>query len=136
MALIKCPLCGRFYSDTLNKCPQCGATTPSTASASQDSVSQAPASQIPVKEQRPCPETHLGKAILVTILCCWPFGIPAIVNAASVSNAFTAGDYNRALENSEKANKWCKYSIIAAAIFWTLYIIAIVILGGLLYGRT
>ena len=28
------------------------------------------------------PDSHLTWAIISTLLCCWPFGIPAIVNAA------------------------------------------------------
>jgi hypothetical protein len=71
----------------------------------------------------------LTKAILVTIFCCWPLGIPAIVNAASVSNAFLIGHYDVALEKSEKANKWCRYTIIAGVVFWVLYIALIVVMG-------
>ncbi len=82
----------------------------------------------PENNPQVCPETHLAKSILVTILCCWPFGIPAIVNSVAVSNEFLAGRYDVAVQKSEKANKWCKYSIIAGVVFWVLYIGVIVLL--------
>ena len=46
---------------------------------------QTPADKTPMP---PCPETHLAKAIVFTALMCFPFGIPAIVNAAGVHTAY------------------------------------------------
>lgn len=54
-------------------------------------------------------------------------GIPAIVNASAVSNAFIAGNYELALEKSKNAEKWCKYCIIAGAVFYFVYIVIMVI---------
>jgi len=51
----------------------------------------------------------------------------AIVNAASVENAFHSGNYNLAREKSEKANKWCNITLIVGIIFWVLYIIYIIV---------
>ena len=36
-------------------------------------------------ETNVCPKTWMAESILVTILCCLPFGIIGIVNAAKVS---------------------------------------------------
>lgn len=55
----------------------------------------------------PTPPTYLTQAILVTVLCCIPFGIPAIVNAASVSGKIQAGDYAGAKVASDRARFWC-----------------------------
>jgi Interferon-induced transmembrane protein len=49
---------------------------------------------------------HLTEAILVTLCCCVPFGIPAIVYAAQVSGKVAAGDIQGALESSRKAKMW------------------------------
>lgn len=46
---------------------------------------------------------HLVMAILVTIFCCLPFGIVAIVYAAQVNGKLQSGDYAGAQEASKKA---------------------------------
>lgn len=59
----------------------------------------------PTREQ--CPDTYLIWAILSTILCCWPLGIPAIVYASKVEKLWNQGDIAGAREKSEKAKMWC-----------------------------
>lgn len=73
--------------------------------------------------QLPRPNNYLAWSIVVTLLCCWPFGIPAIVNSAKVNGLYDRGEYNQAQEASNKAKKWIKWTVIAAAIFWVLYIV-------------
>lgn len=73
-------------------------------------------------ETRPCPETHLTKAILITIFCCLPFGIASIIHASRVSSAYAIGNYDYALEESQKANKWAKVGIIVGIIYYVIYI--------------
>lgn len=51
--------------------------------------------------------SYLTQAILATLFCCQPFGIVAIVYAAQVSNKMTSGDYNGAVDSSQKAKTWC-----------------------------
>jgi hypothetical protein len=51
--------------------------------------------------------TYLVQSILVTLFCCIPFGIVAIVKAAGVSSALAAGDYQKALAASQSARTWC-----------------------------
>jgi hypothetical protein len=69
---------------------------------------------------------YLVQSILVTLCCCLPFGIPAIVYAAQVSGKLSAGDLAGAQEASRKAKMWC----------WVAFGLGIVgnLLGGLLYG--
>lgn len=117
MALITCRECGAQISDAATTCPKCGCPVVKTVAPQPY---QSNNNQI-------CPETHLTKAILVTVFCCWPLGIPAIVNAAGVSNAFASGNYQLALQKSNDAEKWSKYCIIAGVIFWILYAIVMVI---------
>jgi len=50
---------------------------------------------------------YLVQAILVTLCCCLPFGIPAIVYAAQVNGKLSAGDALGAMEASRKAKMWC-----------------------------
>lgn len=54
---------------------------------------------------------HLVGAILATVFCCWPFGIPAIVFAARVNGLLARGDLAGATDASKKANTWMWVSI-------------------------
>lgn len=49
---------------------------------------------------------YLIHSILVTIFCCLPFGIPAIVYAAKVNTRLEVGDYEGAVEASNSAKTW------------------------------
>ena len=50
---------------------------------------------------------YLVQAILVTLCCCLPGGIVAIVYAAQVNSKQTAADIAGAQESSNKAKMWC-----------------------------
>jgi hypothetical protein len=52
-------------------------------------------------------ENYLVWAILSTICCCLPFGIPAIVFASQVNSKLATGDVTGAREASRKAKMWC-----------------------------
>ena len=49
---------------------------------------------------------YLLPAILVTIFCCTPLGIPAVVYAAKVDGLMSRGDLGGAEEASKKAKLW------------------------------
>jgi hypothetical protein len=71
---------------------------------------------------------YLAQAILVTIFCCVPFGIPAIVFAAQVNGKLAAGDYTGALEASKKAKLWCWIALAAGLGFVVIYL-SVAIIG-------
>jgi uncharacterized membrane protein len=54
---------------------------------------------------------YLWQSIVVTILCCLPTGIAAIVFATRVDKLATAGDIQGALDASKKARTWTIVSI-------------------------
>lgn len=70
----------------------------------------------PTEPMPPCPQTYLVWAILTTVLCCWPLGIPAIVYAAKVSTRYNQGDYAGAKQASERAAMWTIISIVAGLV--------------------
>lgn len=72
-------------------------------------------------QQMPMPQNYLIHSIIVTILCCWPLGIVAIINAVGVGNAYNAGNYEEAERKSKQAKKWCIWSAVSAAILLALY---------------
>jgi hypothetical protein len=51
------------------------------------------------------PKNYLGWAIF-TLLICWPFGIPAIVNAVKVDKYWLAGYYDESRRAAKKARNW------------------------------
>lgn len=76
------------------------------------------------------PDSHLSKAIWTTICCCPPFGIVAIIKAASVNRLYDEGKYDEADEASYDANKWANIAIkvgIGIAILNFIYLIFVII---------
>ena len=68
---------------------------------------------------------YLVFAILVTIFCCLPTGIVAIVYAAQVNGKLAVGDFDGARQSSENAKIWVWVSFglgIAGSVFWFLYL--------------
>jgi hypothetical protein len=65
---------------------------------------------------------YLVQSILVTILCCWPFGIPAIIFAAKVDGLVARGDIAGAMEASKKAKTWTWVSFGSGMVFVVLYV--------------
>lgn len=49
------------------------------------------------------PQTYMWQSIVVTLLCCLPFGIAGIVNASKVSGLYAAGQYEEAQKASAQA---------------------------------
>jgi len=91
-----CSQCGKEIPENAQSCPEC-----------QMKVSQpqfAPANRVEVK-------SGLVQAILVTLFCCLPFGIVAIVYAAKVSGLVAAGDIAGAQEAARKSNMWAWVSV-------------------------
>lgn len=80
----------------------------------------------PTVIMRPNVPNYLVQSILVTLCCCMPFGIPAIIFAAQVNGKLTAGDVAGAQEASRKAKLWC----------WIGFGLGLLgnIIGGLIYG--
>lgn len=72
---------------------------------------------------------YLVQSILVTIFCCWPFGIPAIVYAAQVNGKAISGDYQGAIDASNKAKMWCWWSFGSGLAIGVLYFVLIAVAG-------
>lgn len=97
-----CPQCGVSNADNAAVCVQCGrnlqpgiAPTPLPVTGT---IMPPPGTTVP---------NHLVFAILATVFCCIPTGIPAIVYAARVNEKLARGDYAGAQEASNNAKIWC-----------------------------
>ena len=69
--------------------------------------------------------TYLWQSIVVTLLCCLPLGIPAIIYASQVESKRLHGDIAGAMASSKNAKMWC----------WIGFLIGLVqVLVGIAYG--
>lgn len=66
------------------------------------------------------PNNYLAWAIVVTILCCWPLGIPSIVFAARVNSLWDQGKSAEALEASKKAKTWAIVAGVAGVVIYSI----------------
>lgn len=69
------------------------------------------------------PKNGLVPAILVTLFCCMPFGIMAIVHATKVDPLYKSGDIAGAEEAAKNAAKWTKYGLVGGGIVIGIYIL-------------
>ncbi|MEM7162400.1 MAG: CD225/dispanin family protein [Bacteroidota bacterium] len=75
------------------------------------------------------PKNWLVESILVTILCCLPFGIAGIVNASKVDSAWAQGNYDEANRAAEQAGKWTKIGFFLGLAGVVIYILIFVVMG-------
>lgn len=100
---MQCSKCGREIPQGTTFCPGCGAQV--------FVAQQAPgAPMTPVKN-------WLVPAILATIFCCLPFGIVSIIFASRANSEASAGNYQQAQINADKAKTW----------FWIAFGVGIVV---------
>ena len=78
------------------------------------------------------PKNYLVESILVTLFCCLPFGIAAIVNAAAVNGAWASGDRRAAQRASSQAGMWVKWSVIIGLVAIVISVaVQVLVLGAL-----
>jgi Interferon-induced transmembrane protein/zinc-ribbon domain len=125
-------------------CPQCGASNADTAAVCTQCGRQLQAAIPPVGAPTPLPvqgvvlplgttvPNYLVFAILATVFCCLPAGIPAIVFAAQVNGKLQVGDVAGAQAASNNAKMWCWISFgvgLAAIGVWVLLVMIGVVSG-------
>ena len=131
---MNCPYCSTSNPETASICANCGrplASPPPPPLAQsyvpppqpppaygQGSSGASPVASVP---------NYLVPSILVTLCCCLPFGIVAIVYAAQVNSKLAAGDVGGATVASRNARMWC---IIAALTGVIVSVLWIVLAGG------
>ena len=68
----------------------------------------------------PRPDNYMVWSIVITLVCCWPFGIVAIINSANVNKYWDQGRYDEAHKAANNAKTWCIVSAITGAIAFTI----------------
>jgi len=146
-----CPKCGWKNPDDATKCANCfaelkpGQPQPTQQMPSQPQPPQQPYAQQPPEQPyskqpyaqqpyqpqyqqgwaQPVPD-YLVWSILVTISCCMPFGVVAIVKSAAANSRKAAGDYYGALQEANAAKTWLMWGFgigLAADVIWVLVLI-------------
>jgi len=107
-----CTSCGNTLPPNATICPTCGVPVPFPQGAASGSNVYAPppppyqggyaGGAAPANVPN-----YLVQSILVTLCCCIPLGVVAIVFAAQVNGKLAAGDVAGAMDASRKAKMWC-----------------------------
>ena len=109
-------------------CKRCGAELqPDSHFCGKCGYNQNSPDSIPTSEADRRPSSYLVLSILVTLFCCIPLGIASIVYSSKVDPAYQAGDYQKALEYSNKAKSWALWGIFLSILLYLLYFILMVI---------
>lgn len=127
-----CPKCGTENTNSASFCIECN----HDLQPPRQPYATAPPPPYMAGQPGGSVSNYLVQAILVTLFCCLPLGIVAIVFAAQVNGKLAAGDYYGAVEASNKAKMWCWWSFGLGLGFTILYIgfIIISVLSGMAGG--
>src|SRR5690242_15870669 len=101
-----CTNCGAPLSPGMTLCPNCGAHVVTPAAVQMQTI-----------------PNYLVQSILVTLCCCMPFGVVAIIFAAQVSTKLAAGDEAGALQASKNAKLWCWVGFASGILVGLVYAI-------------
>lgn len=145
-----CPRCGAELPEDALSCNACGASLKEEAAAPAQSAAPEPASApapqpIPPQyaydtHQQPAGQpainstTYLVFAILATVLCCLPLGIPAIVFATKISSAQAAGDFLGAQDAAKKSKMWSIIAAVSGVVASILIVVFYVVILGAAIG--
>jgi Interferon-induced transmembrane protein/zinc-ribbon domain len=119
-----CTQCGANNADNAAVCAQCGRNLQAAAPGVPLQVTGA------VLPPGTTVQNYLVFAILATVFCCIPAGIPAIVYAAQVNNKLQVGDVAGAQAASNNAKLWCMISGglgLAWVVMIALYMVLIML---------
>lgn len=140
-----CTSCGQPIEGDTKFCTNCGAPIASPVEPQPQPQPQQPyyepqpqnnEPQQPYYEPNPQPQNQqpvgdkpgnlLPLSIVTTILCCWPMGIPAIINAAKVDKLWDSGQYDEARAASKRARTFIILSAVLGLVASIVYAIAII----------
>lgn len=130
---MNCPNCGTSNLDNARICVNCGKqlageAPPPPVPPPQASYTPPPPPQGYTHTAQPVGgapvPNYLWQSIVVTLCCCLPFGVVAIIFAAQVNSKLAAGDYAGAVQASKNAKLWALIGFILGLLVIVIYMLA------------
>ena len=127
-----CKKCGQQIDDGANFCEYCGADQRPAPEAEPEASVWQPSQPEPNSQPlyNTLPEAggvkgtaYIVWSILVTLFCCLPLGIPAIVFAAKIDNCNAQGDFAGAAENARKSKNFMIWGAVLSVVFTIVYFV-------------
>jgi len=130
---VNCPNCGTSNLENATICVNCGRpmagggsyTPPPPPPPQQASYTPPPPSRFDTPGQAP-PQSipnYLWQSIVVTLCCCLPLGIVAIIFAAQVNDKLRQGDIAGAMQASKQAKMFCLIAVGLGLVVCAIYAI-------------
>lgn len=121
-----CTKCGSFNPDNATNCSACGAPLQQDQNTQhgynvQQNHNMNQGYNYNNHQINQNVPNYLVFSILVTVFCCLPLGIAAIIYSTQVDKFLRMGDLNGALEASRKAKNFCLISVVAGFIVGVIY---------------
>ncbi|XP_033124560.1 proline rich transmembrane protein 1B-like [Anneissia japonica] len=82
--------------------------------------------------ERTRPENYLVMAILVTLCCCFPFGLIGVAYSISSSNRFDSGDDAGAMAAANLAKKWSITGLVFGIVIIVLSLTFVILVNTVL----
>lgn len=123
---MNCPNCGVSNLDNASICVNCARSLAGGGAASSYTPPPPPPSSF-TGGGGPSPATggqipnYLVQSILVTLCCCLPLGVVAIIFAAQVNSKLAAGDVAGARDASSKAKLFCWIAFGIGVVAWIIW---------------
>lgn len=74
------------------------------------------------------PQNWLWLSICTTLLCCLPIGIVSIIYSSKVDSSWNQGNYQGAIESSDKAKMWALIGV-GAGFLWCILMFILALAG-------
>ena len=118
---MNCPNCGTSNLDNASVCVNCGRSLMGGPAQSSYTPPPPPSYGTPSGVPVATIPNYLVQSIIVTLCCCLPLGVVAIIFSAQVNSKLAAGDIAGAQEASSKAKlfAWLGFGIgLVVIIIW------------------
>jgi len=128
---VNCLNCGTSNLDNASICVNCGRPLtgaappppPPPSAPQQASYTPPPPSRFDTPGHPPAQQipNYLWQSIVVTLCCCLPLGIVAIIFAAQVNDKLRSGDVAGAMAASKNAKMWCLIAFGLGLLVFIIY---------------
>ena len=128
---MNCPNCGTSNLENASICVNCGrpmsgggSYTPPPPPPQQQASYTPPPPRFDTPGQAPAQiPNYLWQSIVVTLCCCLPLGIVAIIFAAQVNDKLRNGDIQGAMHASKQAKLFCLIAVGLGLVVMVIYAI-------------